>query len=59
MFQDGFTEVESCTGADHEECIFNYQKNGECLRLATEGEYLPSAGYGLPILVRWSHDCPD
>jgi hypothetical protein len=57
LFQAGFFEVESCSGTDANVCFFNYQKNGQCLRLTTEGEYLPPRGE--PGLVSWSQDCPD
>ena len=57
LFQAGFFEVESCSGTDANVCFFNYQKNGQCLRLTTEGEYFPPIGE--PGLVSWSHDCPD
>ncbi|HEX5280025.1 MAG TPA: hypothetical protein VFW28_08090 [Micropepsaceae bacterium] len=57
MFNAGFYEVEKCIGADFNECTFNYQKNGECLRLKTEGEY--AGGRGEPTLFSWTNDCPD
>lgn len=57
LFQAGFFEVESCSGTDANVCFFNYQKNGQCLRLTTEGEYFPPKGE--PGLVSWSHDCPN
>lgn len=57
MFSAGYIEVESCTGADVELCVFNYQKNGRCLRLTTVGEYHPPLGE--PTLDSWSMDCPD
>ena len=57
MFSAGYIEVESCTGADVELCVFNYQKNGRCLRLTTVGEY--HAPLGEPLLDSWSTDCPD
>jgi hypothetical protein len=57
MFKAGYVEIESCTGADHEDCIFNYQKNGQCLRIEAMGEYHPPQGE--PELFRWSMDCPD
>lgn len=57
ILEAGFFEVETCSGTDSNVCFFNYQKNGQCLRLTTEGEYIPSVGE--PILVSWSHDCPD
>lgn len=57
LFNAGFYEVEQCIGADFNECTFNYQKNGECLRLETEGEYSP--GLGEPTLFSWTNDCPD
>lgn len=57
LFQAGFFEVESCRGTDANVCFFNYQKNGQCLRLTTEGEYLPPTGE--PGSVSWSHDCPE
>ena len=56
LFKAGFYEVEKCVGADFNECTFNYQKNGECLRLKTQGEYAP--GLGEPTLFSWTNDCP-
>lgn len=57
LFNAGFYEVEQCIGADFNECTFNYQKNSECLRLKTDGEY--AAGRGMPRLISWTNDCPD
>jgi hypothetical protein len=50
--RNGFDELESCA-VDRSLCIFNYRKNGKCLRLITKGED-PSR---LTILS-WSSECP-
>lgn len=57
FFNAGFIEVQECTGTGTNPCILNYQKDGMCLRLVTEGEYLPERG-SIPDVLFWSDDCP-
>src|SRR5438105_2869637 len=57
LFQAGFFEVESCTGIGQNYCFFNYQKNGECLRLITSGEYFSASDE--PKLDKWTNECPE
>lgn len=57
FFDAGFIEVQECEGTGPNACILNYQKDGMCLQLVTEGEYLPERG-SIPDVVRWTDDCP-
>lgn len=57
FFNAGFIEVQECTGTGTNPCILNYQKDGMCLRLVTEGEYLPERS-SIPDVLFWSDDCP-
>lgn len=57
FFDAGFIEVQECTGTGTNPCILNYQKDGMCLRLVTEGEYLPERG-SIPDVLLWTDDCP-
>jgi hypothetical protein len=50
FFKHGFREVESCTGVDRDYCDFNYRKNGRCLLLSTEGEYIAPRS---PTVANW------
>ncbi len=52
FFKAGWFEVESCSGTGRNYCIFNYQKNGECLRIVTRGERNP-------MIENWTDECPD
>lgn len=57
LFDAGFFEVEYCTGTGRNLCFFNYQRNGECVRVITEGEYFSATE--VPILATWNNQCPD
>lgn len=57
FFDAGFIEVQECTGTGTNPCILNYQKDGMCLQLVTEGEYLPERD-SIPDVLRWADDCP-
>ena len=57
LFAAGYFEVESCDGSGADFCDFNYQKNGQCLRLTTRGEYDPPVYE--PYLFKWNNKCPD
>lgn len=35
----GFEEIESCSGTGLNTCLFNFKKGGDCLQIATLGEY--------------------
>lgn len=47
-----FIEVESCA-MDQALCIFNYKKNGQCIRLITNGENISQMR-----VTSWSQNCP-
>ena len=57
LFEAGFFEVEDCSGTEAGFCTFNYQKNGRCLRIITQGEYFSPQDE--PGLLRWDNNCPD
>lgn len=57
FFEAGYFEVETCTGIGRNYCFLNYQKDGKCLRLMTEGEYVPRRVE--PDLLRWTEECPE
>ena len=52
LLKKGYHEVESCA-MDKPYCIFNYAKNGECLRLITFGEQIKDMK-----TYQWSDECP-
>lgn len=52
LIRDGIKEVESCA-IDRPLCIFNYSKNGKCLRLVTFGENVPTMQ-----ITDISYSCP-
>jgi hypothetical protein len=58
MFNSGYFEIEGCSGTGVNSCIFNYQKNGQCLRVVTEGEFNRTRGYA-PAVDHWTDDCPE
>jgi hypothetical protein len=52
----GDEEIETCTGTGLNLCVLNYEKNGRCLQITTQGELIP--GLGEPRLWRWTNKCP-
>lgn len=52
----GYEEIETCTGTGLNFCLLNYEKNGRCLQITTQGELIP--GLGEPRLWRWINECP-
>ena len=56
LFAAGYFEVERCNGTGVGYCVFNYQKNGQCLRITTMGEYFSPQEE--PHLLRWDTNCP-
>ncbi|MBI3678484.1 MAG: hypothetical protein HY243_17895 [Proteobacteria bacterium] len=58
MFRAGYREIEMCQGTGLNYCFFFYRKHGRCLRLITQGEYLPEY-HAEPKVDGWSYKCPD
>ncbi len=56
MYNAGIIEVESCTGTGRNYCFYNYEKDGVCLRISTQGEYYPERDVE-PILDAWKFAC--
>lgn len=56
LYKAGFVEVEMCSGTGKNFCFFNYQHGGKCLRLMTQGEFIP--GKYAPLVIQESSECP-
>jgi hypothetical protein len=55
MWDAGYQEVEDCSeGLVY--CLFNYSRQGQCLLLITQGEFVPGRS---PKVVRWLSQCPN
>lgn len=53
----GMTEVQLCEGADHLTCFFDFEKDGQCLQVVTDEEYIPELNQ-FPVVLSWRHHCP-
>jgi hypothetical protein len=56
LYRAGITEVEFCNGTGANYCFYNYRRGSSCLRLLTQGEFLP--GKYQPQVVKQTGECP-
>lgn len=52
LIRNGIKEIENCA-LDQSLCIFNYQKDGRCLRVISQGEKLKDMR-----VYEWKEECP-
>jgi hypothetical protein len=57
IYQAGYHAVQMCAGTGSNPCVFNYAKQGKCLRIVTRGEYNPPEYE--PVVESWTYACPD
>lgn len=52
LYRAGFMEVERCGATGY--CLFNFVRNGECLRIVTLGDYRKAH---FPKIYSWRAEC--
>ncbi|GAA5179514.1 hypothetical protein GCM10025771_21730 [Niveibacterium umoris] len=53
FYRAGYREVEVCSGTGANFCIFNYLRDGACMRVVTVGELPRDAS-----VASWADECP-
>lgn len=53
FYMAGYREVEVCAGTGSNPCVFNYLRDGHCLRVFTTGETLRTS-----VVKAVSEECP-
>lgn len=56
LIKAGYKEIQYCAGTGLGACLFNFKKDGVCLRVQTLGEYAPGK-YDV-VVNAWSNKCP-